>query len=126
MDIEIPKSDDFQNIILTKHELSLLENIKLDCIKITDENRFEASHLDNLRLASIHSLDSGKGEGFEFVQLEWRGLNYLSYLDGKKAEEKNRRKHDWWIAIVSAILGALLSEPLRSFISEVVSLFTEH
>lgn len=50
------------------------------------------------------------------------GIHYFETTEDEKAERKKIFAHEWKIAVFSALAGALLSQPLWSFIEWVVGL----
>lgn len=117
------RKDDFPFIKLTCSELRLLKSAAKEWAKITDTNKSSANRLCNLNLIRILHIKNAGKETIEICEIRTRGINYLQYLSGEKSEKRSDHLHDWWIAIVSALIGAFLSEPMWTVLHQLADLF---
>ena len=62
-----------------------------------------------------------KYDGTRIIILTDKGKAYFE----NEAEKSRQTRHDWLVAIIPAILGALLSEPLWAFIRYVLQFLQE-
>lgn len=55
------------------------------------------------------------------VTLTHKGIARLDELTKQQKEKREQRRHEWVLAIFSALAGALLSEPLWAIINAITS-----
>lgn len=64
---------------------------------------------------------SQKPEPGVAVSLTAKGIARLDELEKERKEKADQRRHDWKLAIFTALAGAFLSQPLWSIIDAVVA-----
>lgn len=88
----------------TSSELSMQSVFANDPDLLTDDLRLE--------YLATEGYISGKPEHGVIVMLTQKGIARLDELEQQQKEKKEQRRHEWLLAIFSALFGALLSEPL--------------
>ena len=72
---------------------------------------------DRLKVLKERGYIAGTFNGYSIVSIEPPGNVYLDFLIKEQSDRRKQVAHDWKLAGLSAITGALLSEPLtRGFI----------
>ena len=114
-------SINFQNIALSKREISLLKDVRDGIGTYADKG---IDRLIQLNLVypswSVQTVSSEPGSCNSDIALTEDGISYLIYLDNLDRAQRSNRSHDWRIAIFSAFAGALLSKPLWAIIDNVM------
>lgn len=108
---------DFTQIVLTRSELKALRKCRTKKIPLSGNER-----LVRLRLAEeiIDPVPGLFGSRTGEIRITDPGRDFLLYIDGKQADERADRRHDWLIALLSTFGGALLSQPLWDLITFVL------
>lgn len=95
---------------------------RIDYVKLLNRGQkyppFQPS-IDHDRLESLKEKGyiTGSFNAYSIISIEPAGNAYLDFLVKEQSEHRKQFAHDWKIAIISIIGGALLSEPLtRGFI----------
>lgn len=105
----------FDQIVLKKEEYSLLERLTVSFLPDYREN----AHAEMLVRHGFAKKTMVAAPGQEYLYalvIENRGIDYIAYIRRAKRIDRKARRHDWYIAIVSICIGALLSEPLWMFL----------
>lgn len=119
MPSEITPQISFENIALTKQERLLLESIVNDGTYCTADNRQAVKRLEHLQFVKLVQVgDPASGtvvpqhmpDGSTIlVFLTDLGKDYLIYLQEKESAEKNSKRHDFLVAFIGAIVGAIIT-----------------
>ncbi len=107
---------EFNQIVLSKEELSALKelrdaNCKKESIKVAPENKDIFDRLAHFDLVVVrYSSEAATGDRVSFplpkaAFITERGLDYLTYLEGKSKE----RRRDWRREIALLIIGSLIT-----------------
>ena len=106
---------DFENIFLTEEELKRLKELaksgKWERHSLHEKGLREHGLVDRMLFRNPDGSSAGLHS-----KISDKGMIYLKRLEREKKEKRSDRFHDWILAIVSLILGALLSSPLWSWI----------
>ena len=97
--------------------LELLEIGRTGDVQDTFKNK------DLIRQLIFEGILSGRTDAYGYIRFGKQGRIRLEHLDQlqkqaeeeakqKEAEKKAQRRHEWMLAIFTALTGALLSEPL--------------
>lgn len=108
---------DFSKIVLSKRDISLLKDVRDGIATYADPG------IDNLIKLGLVTTDFVIQSSYEpnntnqTISLTDNGITYLVYVENTNADRRREYRHDWMLAIFSVIGGALLSDPLWSFIN---------
>lgn len=80
---------------------------------LTDDLRFSY-------LAEQGYISEKPGSGVA-VSLTEKGIARLDELEKERTEKADQRRHDWKLAIFTALAGAFLSQPLWSIIDAIIA-----
>lgn len=108
-------------------ELEILTEIRnsggsIDYVELLNRGKKHPPYqpsIDHDRLRSLKERGYIKGsfDAYSTVSIEPAGNAYLDFLIANQMKQRKQFAHDWKLAGLSAITGALLSEPLtRGFI----------
>ena len=105
----------FEHISLNKDEKDLLSRIVTKPEYATDESFGPAERVQHYGLAYITISGNAnapkiKSGAAYLVRKSDKGVDFLAYISQKDKEESDARMHDWKIALISGLSGALLSE----------------
>lgn len=104
---------DFEQIYLTDAELAALRQSIHNEIPLTGNERLRTFKLvDELYSHVPGRMPVRKGRCI----ISDRGCDYLIFLEHRERAIRREYRHDWKIAVFSALGGALLSEPLWDLI----------
>ncbi len=107
---------EFDQIVLTEEELSALKELRdanreNKWIKVTPENKAVFDRLVHFELAEVRYSSEATTDNIVTLPLPKaayitdKGLDYLSYLDGKRKE----RQRDWKRDIILLLIGSLVT-----------------
>lgn len=107
---------EFEEIILTKDELSALKVLKSASdekqgILVEPKNKSNFERLVHFEFAEIQICTaSSSGNTLEFplpkaAYITERGRDYLAYLEYKKRDRRNNRRHDILLLFISALVA---------------------
>lgn len=80
---------------------------------LTDDLRFK-------HLSDMGYITQNPGIG-NAVSLTPKGVAYLDEMEKLRQDKAEQRRHDWRLAIFTALAGALLSQPLWALIDSIAS-----
>lgn len=113
---------DFENIFLTKDEDKWLRKLS-DAATPLPSSQHEKGLMEyGLISRELLRNTDGSSAGLHSI-ISAKGTAYLAHLSRSKKARRSDRFHDWIIAIVSLILGALLSDPLWELIHIFIARF---
>lgn len=112
----------FEHISLNKNEKDLLSRIVAKPEYATDESFGPAERLQHYGLAYITVSGNANAPKLKdgatyLVRKSDKGVDFLAYINQKDKEESDAKMHDWKIALISGLSGALISEAIKWFAS---------
>lgn len=110
---------EFEEIVLTKKELSTLKALKKAADKkqgflVKSKNKSVLERLYHFEFVEIQNCTTAPpGETLKWpfpraVYITERGRDYLAYLEAKERERKSDRRHDVLLLFISALIAILL------------------
>lgn len=108
----------FENIGLSKNERKLLSRVVEKQEYATDESfepgkRLQHYGLIYFTIASNPNATRLKSGAAYVIRKTDRGADFLAYIKQKDREARIARKHDWKIALISGLFGALFSAAIN-------------
>lgn len=103
--------DDFENIILVKHEFEFLNSLALEETK--DIPKEIVKVFLELKLISQNSSSTNSKNAAEYV-ITYDGMKYLIYIGEKKLENQRQKLYKFWtiwasaIAVITSTISLLL------------------
>lgn len=112
----------FEHISLNKDEKDLLSRIVAKPEYATDKSFCSAERLLHYGFAYISvsgnpNAPKLKDGAAYLIRKSDKGVDFLAYINQKDKEESDAKRHDWKIALISGLSGALISEAIKWFAS---------
>lgn len=113
----------FEHISLNKDEKDLLSRIVTKPEYATDKSFGSAERLQHYGLAYITVSGNANAPKLKdgatyLIRKSDKGVDFLAYINNQKdKEESDAKMHDWKIALISGLSGALISEAIKWFAS---------
>jgi hypothetical protein len=127
-DAKVPISE----IELSKSEKKVLLAIKKSGIYAESQIMGDVQRLRHFGLAEVQSVPAKDGIPkvssiglAQKVFITDKGKDYLAYIHQRDSQKKSDYIHDWMIAVVSALAGAFLSEPLWTLLRTMLSMLSQ-